>query len=286
MKLLILNDVHSNLEALDAVLEDAWEQGPFDAKASAGDIVGYGPNPVECIDRMRKERFLVTQGNHDLAIGLGMYSPKMNDFSKAAGEDNSKLLTPRHREYLLKLPLVRIGPEGKFSVAHGSFAGKEFGEYLERPHSVYVTDEESALAAMQSLHTKLGIIGHTHLPMYASGLLPEEDEVTIAEFSFEESRERGLSENDRGLWQKVTLPFNGVSVEGKEKHRRRILFNPGSVGQPRDGCSRAAYGIIEIQQDEITLQFRDVEYDIEKTQRKILDAGLPEYLADRLGTGL
>ena len=144
MRALLLSDIHANLEALDAVLNDASTHGGFDAIWCLGDTVGYGPDPGECIGRLRDFDLLAVAGNHDYAaVGKIDY----NDFNGAAQESTiwtAEQLTGDEAEFLSALPLV--AQMDRFTLVHGS---------LVDPLVEYLLDGYSANATLALLQTPL-----------------------------------------------------------------------------------------------------------------------------------
>ncbi len=244
MRYLVLSDVHANLAALEAVLADA---GEVDATWCLGDTVGYGPQPNECIERIRSLPELhCVAGNHDWGV-LGKLS--LADFNAearyAAGWTASQL-APASRAWLEALP-ERIEMQG-FTLVHGS---------PRHPIWEYVSDPSVAQANMEHFRTLTCLVGHTHVPaMYLEPGLRHQTAPT---------REASPGE---------ALSYRGV----------RSIINPGGVGQPRDGDPRAAYLLLDAAAG--TVELRRVDYDIAETQRLMQEAGLPVRLAMRLNYGL
>ncbi len=246
MRTLILSDIHSNLQAFDAVLADAEERGGYDVVWFLGDLVGYGADPGPCIARLRELPHVGIAGNHDHAV-IGKLNPDLfNGAARAAALWTAQRLTNDEREYLAGLPEVRR--EGPFTHVHGS---------LRDPVMEYLISEPAALATFALLETPFCLVGHSHYPL----VWVEQD-----------GRAKGFL-----LDASEPLPLD---------RRQRVIVNPGSVGQPRDGDRRAAYLLYEDEGDgEGTLQHCRVEYDIATAQGRIMDAGLPESLAFRLSDG-
>jgi len=235
----IISDIHSNLEALDAVLGDIQGQH-IDAIICLGDIVGYGANPNECVHRVRQLTDQVIVGNHDhAAVGLTDIS-YFNPHAKRAVMWTTKVLSSDHFHYLAELPFT-IQREDLFFV-HATAS--------DPPAWNYLFSSQIALAEFEAFQGRCCFIGHSHQPMT---------------FSLE----------NRGLPQRIENLT--CSPQG------RYIVNVGSVGQPRDGDPRACYAIFDDQQGKLRL--RRVAYDVQATQRKILQAGLPPVLALRLAHG-
>lgn len=223
MRYCIFSDIHSNLEALEAVLDAIRKEKP-DRYLCAGDIVGYAANPSECIKIVRDLNCPIVCGNHDRAVAGMLDYSDFNDAAQAAVEWTKAVLNEWEKDYLRELPLLH--EEGQITMVHGS---------LDKPEAFkYVFDEEAAAKTIKLCRTRTCFIGHTHSPF--------------------------------------------------ECHLgTKLLVNVGSVGQPRDGDSRAAYCLYDSEKD--TLRIKRVEYDIKKAGAKILAAGLPEILATRLDKG-
>ncbi|MHB8577609.1 MAG: metallophosphoesterase family protein [Dehalococcoidia bacterium] len=244
VRIAIVSDVHANLQALEAVLRHAQEGGAIDAIWALGDLVGYGPQPVECLTRLREFPLHAVAGNHDLAA-IGAIDT--DDFNAAAAEANrwnANQLGAEERKFLADLPLRR--EEEGIQLAHGS---------LRDPAWEYMFTIGAAIAQFEIMTTPTSLVGHTHVPLV-----------------FEEYTDRDELE----YWQ----PRHGdaLPLEG-----RRLIVNPGSVGQPRDGNPQAAYAVFDA--DTRTIRFQRVKYDIKATQRIMQAAGLPAVLIKRLSLG-
>ncbi len=242
MRVAVVSDIHSNLAALDAVLADA---GAVDAVWCLGDVVGYGPEPNECIERLRALDAICIVGNHDLAAICQADLDEFHAEAAAAARWTGEQLTPANREWLASRPQRVVLPERRATLVHGS---------PRDPIWEYVTNAYVAARSLACVATPLCLIGHTHLP--SSFLARPTGEIEVAL---------------RGPGSVARLD------EGQ------LLANPGSVGQPRDGNPDAAYLIYE--PEEGVLTWRRTPYPVEVTQRKILAAGLPPRLARRLAAG-
>jgi predicted phosphodiesterase len=247
MRYLILSDIHANLEALEAVLSDARDRG-CDGSLVLGDLVGYGADPNAVVDRVRAlNPIAVVRGNHDkVAAGLEN-AEDFNPMARAAAGWTQSALSPGSLAYLKALP---IGPrivDDVVEICHGSPLDED----------LYVVADSDAAQSLVASRRPLCLFGHTHVALRA----------------FVDSRQRLSIEAPQGNPEFDTILNPGV----------KYLINPGSVGQPRDGDSRAAYAIVDVDRNMVTL-YR-VAYPIEAAQKKILDAGLPPMLAYRLGMG-
>jgi diadenosine tetraphosphatase ApaH/serine/threonine PP2A family protein phosphatase len=245
----IVSDIHSNLEALDAVLADIASRG-ITTIYCLGDVVGYGPNPIECIERVLNWE-LVLKGNHDHAVtygaeGFGKYAERAVNWTRAVlvAQQRTDL-----RAFLGSRPQVRRDPEMLF--VHGS-PRNPTNEYLF-PED---TTNEPKMAANAALIDHLCFCGHTHVP----GVFVE-------------------PWNNGGSWQ-----FN--APDDIDHHwrftNRKTIVNVGAVGQPRDGDWRACYVTV----NGADVYFHRVEYDVEATIDKIRDIQeLSSSLSERLREG-
>jgi diadenosine tetraphosphatase ApaH/serine/threonine PP2A family protein phosphatase len=245
----LVSDIHSNLAALDAVLE---HMGPVDGLLCMGDIVGYGPQPNEVINRLRECNIFSIVGNHDLAV-LGAL--ELRDFNGDAIEANlwtRSQLSKDNWEWLETLePMARF--DENVTLAHGS-PNEPIWEYLTTPHA--------ASRSFPEFDTPLCFVGHTHLPRV---------------FRMLDGKRVGT--NLPKVEMRIPDPTETIIVGFG-----RLILNPGSVGQPRDGDPRAAYAVYD-DTDQI-ISYRRVSYDIAKTQTIMRDYELPERLAMRLDFGL
>ena len=153
MRALVLADIHSNLEALTAVVDDAGNRGGFDVIWCLGDTVGYGPNPGPCLKLIRGYEFLAVAGNHDYAAVGTTSADDFNSAAKAAIRWTSGQLSNEEREFLAGLPTVVTAVP--FTLVHGSLRD-HLNEYLMAP--------ESAQATLEILQTQFCLVGHSHYP--------------------------------------------------------------------------------------------------------------------------
>jgi predicted phosphodiesterase len=246
MRIGILGDIHSNAEALSAVVSALHRDGA-DFCVQVGDIVGYGPEPSHCIDVVRDLGCITCLGNHD-AAALGLLDTSyFNHFARVAVEWTRAQLRPRDVEFLRSLKLVEQR-EG-FTVVHGSLhMPDQFGYVLSRVEATESLDEQ---------RTRLCFVGHSHVPSVYMRRTPDAREMTVHPQSEIDASYRGFE---------------------------RVLVNVGSVGQPRDEDPRAAYGLVDT--DEQRVWVKRIAYDIPAVQKKIRAAGLPEVLANRLALGV
>ena len=239
MKFAIFGDIHANLEALNAVLEDANEND-CSHFVCIGDIVGYNANPKECLAAVKGLDCPVVKGNHDEMVASDIELVGLNPLAEQSMTWTRENLTQEDKTYLINLKLVRQVRD--FTIVHAT---------LDSPEGWgYVTSKFHALESFGYQYTPVCFIGHTHVPAFY-----------IKTSSVEELGGRVLD------------------IENGKKY----LINVGSVGQPRDGDPRASYCIYDLGGQRILN--RRVEYDIKSAQLKIIDAGLPDKLADRLSHG-
>ncbi len=251
MRILLLSDIHSNLEALAAVLAAA---PAYDAVWNLGDVVGYGANPNEVIDRVRGLGTVFVRGNHDKACS-GVAS--LEDFNPIAGRAakwTRCVLTAEHTEWLSRMPAGPIMPDGRdVSCMHGSLLDED----------EYVLTVRDAWLPLTKAETRINFFGHTHL-------------------------QGGFATNGEE-WFRITPQYgsrNGADeFELPLRENGRYLINPGSVGQPRDGDWRAAFAIYETEGAARRVMFYRVPYNVKQAQKRIVAAGLPDRLASRLRDG-
>ena len=246
MRYLILSDIHANLAALDAALEAA--RGRWQKAACLGDLVGYGPEPNEVIDRVRSLGAAVIRGNHDKAVSGLVDAEDFNPLARAVTLWTRDQLLPANLEYLAGLQKGPVTLDG-LSIIHGALQDED--EYVFGP--------TQALEGLLDSPSPVTFFGHTHIQ---GGFTLRDDQVSVQHLK---------PAGDNLL---ASLPIeNGTSY----------LLNPGSVGQPRDGDPRAAFAIADL--DNQSVEFWRVPYDIEQVQNRMARAGLPEPLILRLSFG-
>jgi predicted phosphodiesterase len=240
MRIAVLSDIHANLKALDTVLAAS---GPVDAVWHLGDVVGYGPDPDAVVDRLRAVGAIGVKGNHDAAAAGGDEIDWFNPDARRAMEWTRATIAPRTAAWLGALPVSRKVDD--HTLVHGS---------PREPIWEYVTSVPVARANLAALETRVGMHGHTHLPV---AFLVEDGRV------------------------EVVSPGDGSVLELRG---RQALVNPGSVGQPRDGDPRSSYLVLDTAADTVT--WHRIAYDIEAVQAAMQAASLPAWLVTRLGVGL
>ena len=249
MRCLVVADVHSNLEALQAVIAHAEAAGGFERVLCLGDVVGYGPDPGECLALLRSYDHAAVAGNHDLAAIGELSVETFNPAARTAAMWTRHRLTPDEQAYLRSNPLRH--EEAEATLVHGTPREPVWEYFLPWLMPPQVTAECFSLFS-----TPLCLLGHSHLPFACD----ESGSVTPLQ------------------------PGAVVALDGAHAlDRARIILNPGSVGQPRDGDPRAAYAVYDTVARTVT--HHRVHYDIERTQAKMTAAGLPDSLAARLSFG-
>jgi len=246
MRLAIIADIHSNFEALERVLRQI-DREEVEAILNLGDLAGYNASPNECLELLQSRTVWSLAGNHDLAMLDPERAQSFNIIAYEAIRWCREQVRPEFLEFLHGLPLLREQP-GSFLACHGT---------PTNPDS-YIAYHFQGKGVLKYLRNRTDLrvcfFGHTHR---------------------------------RALWYrdirgKVALHQISPSKMwlSPEDH---YLINPGSVGQPRDGNPKAAYAIFD--DAEFSIHFKSVSYDIAGAQRRILAAGLPPYLAERLAQG-
>jgi predicted phosphodiesterase len=251
MRVLIISDIHANLAALEAVLAHAVlsQNGHFDAVWCLGDVVGYGPNPNECVERIRNlPNVVCLMGNHDKAVLDETSIEVFNADARAALYWTRSVTTPETNAYLRDLP--EIAHVGNFTLVHGS---------PRQPIWEYILDRIVAKEVLTASETPYCLVGHTHVPI-VYGIAAPENACFVEAPDYIHSRKLKT----------------GVNAE-------RLIFNPGSVGQPRDNNANAAYALLDTDAGE--WEFCRVFYNVELTQTRMRTIGLPPRLITRLAYG-
>lgn len=244
MRVLIISDIHANYTALEAVLADA-AGADYEAVWCLGDLVGYGPQPNECIERVRAlPGLLCLVGNHDKAVLGELDINAFNNDARAAILWTREALTGTNRDYLQSLmPLHTVGD---FTLAHAS---------PRQPIWEYILNRYIARDNFPYFHTPFCLVGHTHVP--AVYVAPGPD----------------------GECVEVQPDYAQIfSLDAQ-----RLIINPGSVGQPRDSIPDAAYAVLDT--DTRVWEYRRAPYDVAATQRQMRSASFPERLIIRIAYG-
>jgi predicted phosphodiesterase len=241
----IIADIHANLPAFEVVLARLKEQDASDRLWCLGDVVGYGPYPNECLDLLRTYAHICVPGNHDWGVIGRTERVIFNDAAGFVLDWTAQQLTPTNRAYLEKLPEVIKLPIARMTLLHAS---------PRDPIWEYVVEAEEAARCYPFFQTRHCLMGHTHLPLV-----------------FRRAADGTVT---------VGAPEAGQAVRlGQE----RLMLNPGSVGQPRNGDPRAHYAIYDSNENQLIYQ--RVEYPIAQTQARMRELKFPVRLIERLARG-
>lgn len=239
MRYAVLADIHSNLEALEVVLQDTKDQ-KCTHYCCVGDVVGYGADPKVCLDTIRGMGMPCVKGNHDEYCSSEEELEGFNPHAAEAVNWTRKQLSADDRQWLRDLKYVRL--VASFSMVHATLDGPQrWG---------YVFDKLAAAASFTYQNTSVCFFGHTHVPV---------------------------------AFIRDSVVKGGTYSKFKVEPGKKYFVNVGAVGQPRDGNPKAAYVVYDL--DEGTIELRRLDYDIPKASKKILAAGLPPRLAERLAFG-
>ncbi|PID85168.1 MAG: phosphatase [Chloroflexi bacterium] len=205
MRVLVISDIHANLAAFEAVLEDA--KGEWDIIWCLGDLVGYGPDPNECVALLQEHEHISLSGNHDWAALGKLDTESFNREAQIAIRWTQQAISQETYDYLAKLPpKMKKGP---YSLFHAS---------PRHPVWEYILDAYTAAINFDHFETSYCLVGHTHVPV----IYAELDDNTV----------------------QIMPPEYGRPLQ---LDSTRVIINPGSVGQPRDSDPRAAYAFLEIE---------------------------------------
>jgi predicted phosphodiesterase len=242
MRILVISDIHANLSAFETVLEDAI--GDWEYVWCLGDVVGYGPDPNECVDLLKSLPHLCLAGNHDWAALGRLDIRTFNPDARRAVNWTRETLTADNTAYLEALPTTFV--IGQYTLAHGS-PREPVWEYILEP----------IVASLNFAHfeTPYCLVGHTHQPV-------------IYELM-----------NDQGDTDMLAPNYGQM----RQLNGRRVIINPGSVGQPRDQNPDAAYAILDVERN--VWEHRRVQYDVAAVQKRMAQHELPERLIARLAHG-
>jgi predicted phosphodiesterase len=231
MRYAIFSDIHGNLDAYLAILEDIKDKG-IDRKICLGDLVGYGPEPIECIDKTIEEGIIVIAGNHDIETVRTVKNRQFNKDALRTIELTREILQQKGELYLKFLTsLNNTHNEEFFHCAHAN---------IRKPVAYeYVLDTVDAKHTFKDMEKSLLFIGHTHVPII-----------------FVENK----------IVREIDAPDHIREPMDINKNRRYII-NVGSVGQPRDHDPRACYVIFDDETHKLTYQ--RVLYDVERVINKI-----------------
>lgn len=248
-RLALISDIHGNLEALIAVLREIDGEN-VDHVLCLGDVVGYGPDPGPCVDLIARVCDKVIIGNHDEAALIDETPANFNPTAAHSLGITRSLLSEHHFETIANWPM-RDELHG-VQLVHGSFG--------PRPYA-YILNKRVAAESFMGLDDRIGAFGHTHMPAMFACPEGEQPHMDIIKGS-------------------LPMPADVLTLLPADQ---RVLVNPGSVGQPRDRNPDASWGLLDT--TERTFRTRRVVYDIDTTERKIRDLGLPDFLHERLRVG-
>lgn len=238
MKIIVISDIHGNLEALNMVLEYIDKLEGEKRIVCLGDIVGYGPDPAECFNIVTSLTDIICLGNHEDAILDTDYEYQINMYAREAIKWTRTILNEEIKAAIEKLPL-KIA-ENNVLYAHASPDDPMLWKYI--------TNHRNAYSSLIEMEHSLCFVGHSHIPGIYSYKKTERDGKKVA-----------ISKKDR------------------------TLVNVGSVGQPRDGSPMLSFTVFD--DDNWNVEIIRLEYDYQKTMKKIEKANLPLFLAKRLAIG-
>ncbi|MDJ0764914.1 MAG: metallophosphoesterase family protein [Myxococcota bacterium] len=245
MRIGIFSDVHANFEALSSVLA-AYEDENIDIFLCAGDVVGYGASPVECMDLVRSVAEAAVLGNHDAAVAGRMDYSYYYEAARKVLDLHAVLLSKDHMGWLRALPYRREFEELDLTLCHGSPINEEEFDYI------FTADQAYAVLPYFKNLKKVTCIGHSHLCRVFALTETDVEEIARSHFSVEPDR--------------------------------KYIISVGSVGQPRDYDNRATYTVYDTDTKEF--YFKRVEYDIERSASKIFEAQLERNFGNRLFIGV
>ncbi len=254
-RIAVISDIHGNAHALEAVLARIADLNVDDV-VCLGDMVGYGPNPGDCLEMVVRHCGVIIQGNHEEAAIDPNQAAMFNGAAKEAILWTRKHMSALHLAALRRLPKSASLGEQVMCVHDNPVPGP----------TDYIHDKEIAALAFRGVDLPVCLIGHTHVPMvFEAPTLDPDDTFTAPELI-------------------AYLPFNGQPIELEPD--RRYICNPGSVGQPRDCDPRASFALLDLDSSGGgTFQVMRQDYDIAGAQLASHRAGLPTILADRLALG-
>jgi predicted phosphodiesterase len=249
----IISDIHGNLPALSAVMDDMERAGVHEI-ICLGDVIGYGCQPEACLERLAGRCMVSVRGNHEDALFDATVAEDFNSVARTALEWTRKRLSADHLRGIAQTRLVFDRSPYLICVHDTPVPPSTTG---------YVGDPLTAGLAFRGVDARVCLVGHTHVPM-----------------AFH-------TESDRCEDRLGPCDVEATILHEDEPYRLRSLgrhiLNPGSVGQPRDGDPRASYAMLDLKEG--TFELRRIEYDVAEAQRQMRRAGLPDLLAYRLALG-
>jgi predicted phosphodiesterase len=248
MRAAVFSDIHANLPALEAVLDDIEDAG-MDELWCLGDVIGYGASPDECVDLVRENCEACLVGNHDLAALGRLDTSTFSTAAATAVEWTTANSSKRSLDFL-----------GGLQPADSTRPAAMYHASPRDPVWEYVLWPDQAADCLQVQERRVSLIGHSHVALFFSSPDGDQDDAPAEARGWQAGAGTRL-EIDEGRW----------------------LINPGSVGQPRDGDPRAAW--LELDTDSWEATYHRIPYDIERAATAIDEAGLPEHLGRRLFVG-
>jgi len=240
----IISDIHSNIEALNVALSNLTEK-QVDIIVALGDIVGYGPDPEECVNIIMSKSIVSVMGNHDFGLNSLDYENYFNTYARDAIRWTRNRVSEQAKSFIKELPL--FVEKEHFTMFHGSLS--------ERNPFRYIISQGDAIDSFDNLKTPIGFFGHSHIPgVFSMG-------------------------KDKKIEYTRGAPHERIDL----KDDYRYLINVGSVGQPRDGIPLGSFVIFD--SELLNVEFVRFKYDIEKVYNKIIGRGLPPFLGERLFMG-
>lgn len=249
MKYLIMSDIHSNIEALRAVMFETMSMN-IDRYIILGDLVGYCASPNEVVEKVREMvPAVIIRGNHDKFVSGLSDGRDFNNIAREADLWTRENLLTQNLEFLRQIPKGPIEVDGLFEIVHGSHYDEDR----------YILGFNEALKEFYGTQWQITFFGHTHIQMV---------------WAYEDDKKEAKA---------YIVRIDGSKYKYKLDKGLRYLINPGSVGQPRDRDPRSAFAIFD--SDEFSVTFFRINYNIRSAQNKIVRAGLDEFLSERLAIG-
>ena len=245
MRYLVISDIHANLTAFNAVLDAA--EGEYDQIWCLGDVVGYGPHPNECVERLQEFDYICLAGNHDWAVVNKLDYEDFNPHARFSIEWTQEQISPDNLNFLKDLPTF-LNHERDFTLVHAS---------PRHPILEYIAYAKIAQLNFRHFNTPYCLVGHTHSPVV---------------FVEADAAQHMCAE---------IIP--GPDDFTHKLNAQRLIINPGSVGQPRDGDARAAYGILDT--ETMDFQIKRVPYHVSEVQELMKQHNFPRKLWTRLAFG-
>ncbi|HBM15228.1 MAG TPA: metallophosphoesterase [Lentisphaeria bacterium] len=255
----IISDIHSNLEAITAVIEKCVSM-EVEKYICLGDLVGYNANPSECINLIKSlPLHMIVKGNHDEYVGTDCSIEGINKYAKESIKWTRLQINYDNRKWLTENKLKIVSMKDGITIVHATLDSPEAWNYI--------FDAKHALANFSYQMTQFCFFGHSHIP----GLFVKDPKVV---------------DSTQGVMRIIEweiIPPNEEMFTFKPEKGKKYMINPGSIGQPRNGDPRASFVIMDTKKN--TISRICVKYDIELAQQKIYDAFLPESLGIRLASG-